>query len=171
MDTILTQEVQKRLHKGESPESIFDKVYDSNIKGIKYVDKNGKKNYLRLSDNQILSKDVWFDRLSNFKHKVAKVIKGNKYSFINIKGGRINDVWYDFADNFNDYVALVQKDGKFNFINTKGEELFEWRVYDNVRKFEDGVAEVRVDKTNKFLSKKGNLFDTKYQAKQDTIKK
>ena len=85
----------QRLNNGESPEEIFDYVYDFKD-GYARVELNDKFNFIN-KNGEILS-DKWFDKIFDFKDGYAEVLLNKKYNFIDKNGEILSDEWFDSED-------------------------------------------------------------------------
>ena len=145
----MVDNAKQRLANGESPEGIFDNVYDFS-EGYAKVELNDKWNCIN-KNGEFLS-DKWFDYVYNFNDGYAKVELNYKYNFINKNGEILSDKWFDEVDGFSKGYAQVELNDKWNFINTDGEFLADtW--FDYVYEFRDGYTKV-------YLNKKCNLINT-----------
>lgn len=132
-------------HSGKPIEVIAWKCY--------FIDYNG---------DIAISLDEFNDAYSFIGDK-AKVIKGDKYTYINRKGKIIDNKWYDVPDNYHaDY-----KNGKFGFIDKKGQQVIPYQ-FDYAEDFKNNKALVRMGDRNNgkyaFINNKGTYISKFYDA-------
>ena len=147
--------IKQRLSNGESPEKIFERIYDFKD-GYGYrVRLNGKYNIIN-KNGEFLS-DKWFDSVSNSIFKDGYQVQLNdKYNIINKNGEYLFDKWFDSISNsiFKDgYGYRVRLNDKYNIINKNGEFLSD-KWFDGVDDFYSGSS-ARVKLNNKY-----NLINT-----------
>ncbi len=113
-----------------------------------------------------------YDDAYSFSNGKAKVVKGDKYNYINHKGELIGD-WTELPQ---DYHAAV-KNGKFGFINNNNETVIDYK-FNYARDFENGVAKVRIGSRRKgkyfLINEKGEEisehFDKIFDFKSEITK-
>lgn len=120
--------IKQRISNGESPEKIFERIYDFKD-GYGYrVRLNGKYNIINKNGEYLF--DKWFDGVGNFYSGSARVKLNNKYNFINVDGEIISDKWFDDANHFDNGYAVVVLGDKANFINADGKIMSD-KWFDN----------------------------------------
>ena len=92
-----------------------------------------KRSFLMIYDS---ASDFWGDLAANFHEGLARVVKNNRFGFINSKGNEVIPCQYDFAHDFKNGSAVVQSN-KFGVINTAGEFIYPLDIDDVT--FEDDI--------------------------------
>ena len=87
--------------------------------------------------------------------KLAKVMSGGRYGYINSNGKWVVDAIYDDAGPFIGKLARVSVGSSVYFINKKGKKMT--RDFDAARDMVDGFAAVNVAGRWGFMNKKGNV--------------
>ena len=86
--------------------------------------------------------DPEYQKIYEFKNGIAKVIKNNKFGYINAKGDVMIDPEYQKIYEFNNGIAKVIKNNKFGYINSNGKELLPC-VYEKIETISNGKAAYR----------------------------
>ncbi|GAB2807280.1 PKD domain-containing protein [Ferruginibacter profundus] len=102
------------------------------------------------------SQKLTWDEQEPFVNGFARVLKNNKFSFINKAGSLINPLEFDGARNFNNHLAAVQKNNKWGFIDESGKVIIPF-MYDIVYDFTENITGV-------FGNKRWWLINTKAQV-------
>ncbi len=101
----------------------------------------------------------------SFDNKKAKIVKADKYNYINLEGEIIGE-WKEFPD---DYHAAF-KNGKFGYINKNGQKVIDYK-FNYAYDFKDGIAKVRIGSrtTGKraYINRKGEFITKKYDQISD----
>ena len=101
---------------------------------------------------------VNYDGISNFHEGLAKVLKGDKYGFIDKMGNEVIPCIYEFTEerdcDFHDGLALVHQGDKFFFINKEGQKAFPFD-YDYATNFSEGLALVMKDNKQSYIDTEG----------------
>ncbi|MEI9959431.1 MAG: PKD domain-containing protein [Ferruginibacter sp.] len=84
--------------------------------------------------------NTW-DEQEPFVNGFARVLKNNKFSFINKSGKLVALLQFDGARNFSNHLAAVEKDNKWGFINESGELVVPLK-YDIVYDFTETITGV-----------------------------
>lgn len=82
--------------------------------------------------------NTWTEKES-YVNGFARVLKNNKFSFVNNTNGLIAALQFDDARNFKNNLAAVKKEGKWGFINEAGEVVIPCR-YEIVFDFNENVT-------------------------------
>jgi len=162
---------KQRLVNGDSPEEIFDNVFDFK-EGYAAVQLNGKYNFIN-KNGEFLS-DKWFDYSNDFIEGYAQVELNNKWNFINKNCEYLSNKWFDDVVDFSDGYARVRlKDrlnNKHNFINKNGEIISDtW--FDFVYNFSEGYAIVKLNDKYNFINKNGDIMSDKLFDSYMDVKK
>ncbi len=97
-----------------------------------------------------------------FSENLSKVMKNNKWGFIN-EGGELKiPLKYDDASSFIYGTARVQRGTKFSAINFTGKQLMPW--FDYVYPFYNGLAKVKNRNKLAFVNKKGKVVSDWFDA-------
>jgi len=122
--------------------NIQDKIHTDEIEsftnGYAKIKENGKVNLID-KNYDIISKDMWFDRIGFFSCGCAFVVLNKKYNFIDEKGRLLSDIWFDDVCSFNEssvnrgIVTHVKQGGKWNLMRTDGSLVCD-KWYDNIWK-------------------------------------
>jgi len=84
--------------------------------------------------------NTW-DEQEPFVNGFARVLKNNKFSFINKSGKLIAPLQFDGARNYSNHLAAVEKDNQWGFINESGELIVPLK-YDIVYDFTETITGV-----------------------------
>ena len=158
--------IKQRLSNGESPEKIFERIYDFKD-GYGYrVKLNGKYNIIN-KNGEILS-DKWFDAILNSIFKDGYQVKLNdKYNIINKNGEYLFDKWFDSI--FNSIIKdgyQVKLNDKYNIINNNGEYLFD-KWFDRIVLFKKDYCEVTLNGKYNIINKNGEILSDKWFDDKD----
>src|SRR4051812_48472680 len=95
---------------------------------------------------------IWTEK-ENYLNGFARVLKDNKFSFIDKNGNLICPIQFEDARNFVNHLAAVKKDSKWGFINEEGKVVIPFQ-YEIVYDFKERITGV-------FTNNKWLLIDTK----------
>ncbi len=120
--------------------------------------------YIDYSGDIVLNLDS-YDDAGSFVNGKARVVKNDKYNFINKKGKLIGN-WHSFVDNYH----AKFENGKFGFIDKNGNTVIPYK-FDYAEDFKNGIAKVRIGdrKTGKYayINLKGQYKTKLYQNLTD----
>jgi hypothetical protein len=149
---------KQRLANGESPERIFDKVYNF-IEGYAKIKLNKKSNFIN-KNGELLS-NKWFDDALDFSEGYAAVYLNGKWNFINKNSEYLSDTWFDGINDFIEGYAKIKLNKKWNFINKNGEFLSD-KWFDIVENFREDYAIVILNDKWNFINKNGEFLSDKW---------
>mgnify|MGYP000624829077 CR=1 FL=1 len=87
----------------------------------------------KIDKNGAIVIPIEYDKIYNYKQKMALVKKDNKYGYVNTKGKLIIPIIYDDAFDFDkNYQAKVKKDGKTGKISLSGNVTWNIQIGDIV---------------------------------------
>ena len=175
-------EIQRRLDKGEEPESIFSfpmvELEQGYMKVCIRSNDDRVYNILDTSKNRLVwqkETDSWFWGILPFNNDFWQVCKGWDIDDVNLmdkKGNLLSDIWFYDIDQFNkNNIAKVQKKTsttrKYNFIDTKGKLIWdkpidEWfdgvKYAKDVYEYSSGFIRVKRNDKFNFIDLNGNLL-------------
>ena len=150
----------QRLSDGESPEEVFDRVYDFR-EGYAWVELNGKYNFIN-QNGELINPNQWYNGVGSFHEGFAQVIlNGKGWNFINQNGEYLTpNQWFDDIYGFDGGFAWVKLNGKgWNVINQNGEYLTPNQWFDDISSFFGGFALVKLNgKGCNFMNQKGDIL-------------
>ena len=97
-----------------------------------------------------------YDQLRGFQDGLLKVMRDDKYGFLNTKGELVIPCKYDYANAFSEGRAIVRQNGLYGFIDTQGTEICPPQ-YDGMDDFRDGMSRVKKDEKYGYIDLNGNL--------------
>ena len=92
----------------------------------------------------------------NFSEGLARVIKGEKWGFINTIGELAIPYQFDNASDFSEGLAKVEIAEKWGFINTNGQLVIPCQ-FDDTESFLEGLAKVKIAEKWVFINTNGQL--------------
>ncbi len=96
------------------------------------------------------------------KHKLAPVLVGGKYSFVNTKGKIAIEGMFDDVGNFDFKIARVRMGAQTYFINKSGKRVGD--IFSDGRDFREGRAAVSKNNLWGFVDENGNIVaDLEYE--------
>ena len=150
--------VQTMLNNGTDPRKLFADI-DDFYKGLAVVQLNGKFNWLRQDNGQLLS-NQWFDRFSGFREGLARVKLNGKENWLRQDNGQLlSNQWFDRCGNFNEGLACVRLNDKSNWIRQDNGQLLSDQWFDECSIFNGGLATVRLNTKWYYMRKDGVLCD------------
>ena len=128
------------------------------IPDVQAIEKPGVGYVFVNSNQQPVNNQIW-DEAESFANGFSRVLKNNKFSFVNNMGFAIAPAEFDAARNFNHKLAAVEKNGKWGFINENGRTAIPFN-YDIVFDFKDTITAVFSNKSWKLINRKGIILYT-----------
>jgi hypothetical protein len=119
---------------------------------------NTSKNVNPLTEKDNISKN--FNPLTD---KLFKVVKNDKFGFINVEGEIIIPIKYHSAGGFSSGLCPVRLNGTYGFINSRDEFVIPAQ-FDYARSFEEGLALAYMDGKSFFIDTTGQkVFDVDFR--------
>lgn len=137
---------------------IYYNAVDFN-EGVAHVFKDGHprknrfKGFIDKTGEQVIK--CKYEGSGTFVNGLYKVINGDKYSYINLKGKLISPFIYEKAYDFSEGLATVKLNDKYGFIDEKGKMVIP-NIFDCVSDFKDGKSHVRILDKIFYIDKNGN---------------
>ena len=158
----IVDDAMNRLRNGESPEDVFDSCGDFSD-GLAVVELNGKYNWLRADNGQLLS-GQWFEYCNDFSEGMAVVGLKEKYNWLRADNGQLfGDRWYDDCGDFSEGMAIVYLNDKYNWVRADNGQLFGDQWFDYCGNFHEGLAWVGLkEKYNWLRADNGQLFGSQW---------
>ena len=153
----LSKAIEKYIHVED--ESYQDVCVNDFHNGLARVYRDKKWGCINVWGEEVIPCE--YDIVFDFSEGFAAVIKNDLWGVINTEGVEvvpckyIDDDGYVVIDHFSEGLAAVRENGKYGYINTKGEKVIPC-IYDNTRRFSEGLAWVHDDK-----SRQGGYINTK----------
>lgn len=127
---------------------------------VPFRSKSGSYSYVEKGTNLPILNGQW-DRAYLFYNGLARVTKGDKYGFIDVKGELVIPLSYDYAQNFEQGIAVIgiSGDGEFpmkGMIDTLG-NLITPVLYDHFGEISEGLRSVHLDEHVGFVDLQGRL--------------
>jgi len=101
-----------------------------------------------------------YDDAFSFYNGKAKVIKGDKFNYINHEGKLIG-TWQELPQNYH----AVSKNGKFGFVDKNNKTVIDYK-YNFAKDFDNGIAKVRIGSRKKgkyfIINEKGEEISERY---------
>ena len=113
-----------------------------------------------VSGQSTLSKSgslIW-DEKEAYVNDYSRVLKNNKFTFINKSGQPLTLPMFDGARNFSNNLAAVQKEGKWGFINQNGKIIIPCE-YEIVFDFSQNITAVSKNKKWFFVNNTGTIVN------------
>ncbi|MBT4728210.1 MAG: WG repeat-containing protein, partial [Bacteroidetes bacterium] len=112
-----------------------------------------------------------YDDAYPFINGLAKVIKEDKYGFINVKGEEVIPLEYDFVEDFHQGLAVVKKDEYFGLIDSTNRLVLDLS-YESIGDECEGLRMVMKNNKYGFIDHQANIvIPMLYQYKPDVFVK
>ncbi len=118
----------------------------------------------RVGNVEVLQTNDYIVPVGQFgnKHKLAPVLVGGKYCFVNTKGKITIEGMFDDVGNFDFKIARVRMGAQTYFINKSGKRVGE--IFSDARDFSEGRAAVSRNNLWGFVDENGNVIaDLEYE--------
>lgn len=114
--------------------------------------------FVNINNNVPVNNLTW-DEAEPFENGFSRVLKGDKFTFVNGRGLAISQPVFDAARNFSNHLAAVEKNGKWGYLNETGTLVIPCQ-YEIVYDFAENITAVFSNKKWKLINQQGVILHT-----------